>query len=139
MRVQNMNSHINQSMRGFFSHVSFLLALQHGWDLENNISEFWDNVCKEAPEQAMSAYVFLVQKDGSKKEMTRNEVFQAAKGYDSPGLNAYAHAIMRGVNASPKGFFDPTSTVDISMHSGSSDYLFLSDILEYLEVEGLEE
>lgn len=107
--------------RSFFHHVAAEFAIQHGWDFEQDLSEFH----KTSGADLNSPYLKFDLKDGSASAiLSEGDVLEASQGNYTDNFKAFWKLIEFKEDAPDDG------VVFQSMHSGSSDYLTVSEIKE---------
>lgn len=117
---------LNPQLRSFFFHFSMVPVIRAGWDFEGDALEYFDKYCDA------SLVAFNVKNDeGHMEPVTEREILLAGAGEDSPGLRKLMRAWERAM--AKAGNIAPNAVLDVSMHSGSSDYLYAGDVTDYCE------
>lgn len=112
---------LSNKIQGYFGHVTMEFALQHGWDMEKDLSEFY-----ESHKEIDLSSVYLGLSTG--QELTEYDVFKASQGEITPSFAEFWLGITLKDSAPDEG------VVMQSMHSGSSDYLYVRDVKELQEI-----
>lgn len=114
---------ITSKVSCFFFHVASEFAIANGWDFEKDLTEFYTENTELVEKLTNSMYLEL-----SKANVTLTEwdCFQASKGIATESFQEFWNTYAKGL------FHDaPDNAVVIqSMHSGSSDYLYVKDVKE---------
>lgn len=108
----------------FFWHLASETAIRNGWDYEEDFNEFFEKLdSKILDSVAFEAYG---------NQLTERDIYQASNGIASTGFTKFYKTIYE--KCKEKGTSTPlsrkTSLIQQSVHSGSSDYLFFSDLEE---------
>lgn len=116
--------------QSFFHHTAMETAISNGWDFEQDLVQFYEQ--HEDKEKILSGTVWEVK--GC--IVTEEDVLYASKGAITEAMYIMFSTYLKGVY--PASWErSPSPTVLTSMHSGSSDYLFLKDVKELVdEYEG---
>ncbi|QHJ82239.1 MAG: hypothetical protein [Bacteriophage sp.] len=101
----------------FFYHLAAENAIRLDWDFETELSE----VYKDKPEELDKP----VLEHASGDILTERDVLEASKGNVTPSFEVFFTKVYNGVS-----HLDSDMAVLSSMHSGSSDYLYVKDIVE---------
>ena len=107
--------------QSFFHHTAMETAISNGWDFKQDLVEFYEQ--HEDKEKILSRTVWEVK--GC--IVTEEDVLYASKGAITEAMYIMFSTYLAGVKPSSWGIV-PSPTVLVSMHSGSSDYLFLKDV-----------
>lgn len=111
---------LTDSIKAFFAHVTMEFAIRSGWDFQGDLVDFYrDNNIDLSVSYASLA---------SGEDISENDIFQASLGVVTPSFAKFWLAITLKDDAPEDG------VVMQSMHSGSSDYLFISDVKEIQEI-----
>ncbi|URC22454.1 hypothetical protein KAMAJI_00230 [Serratia phage vB_SmaM-Kamaji] len=117
---------LNSHLRSFFSHFSMVPLIRAGWDFESDELEYFDKHCDA------NAVAFNVKNnEGHMEPVMERELLLAGAGEDTPGLRKLMLAWERAM--AKAGGIAPSAVLDVSMHSGSSDYLYAGDVTDYCE------
>ncbi|EJT0117306.1 hypothetical protein NVX19_003571 [Salmonella enterica] len=109
---------LSGKIQGFFGHVTMQFALMKGWDMEQELDEFYKTV------DLTEEYASL----STGETITEGDIFAASCGEVTPSFAAFWNGITLKEDAPDDGVFMQ------SMHSGSSDYLFVKDVREIQEI-----
>ena len=109
---------LSSKIQGYFGHVTMQFALMHGWDLEEELADFYEKVDLNVPFAELGTGEVLLEAD----------IFKASQGDVTPGFAKFWLGITLKDGAPDDG------VVMQSMHSGSSDYLFVKDVKELQEI-----
>jgi len=110
--------------KSFFYHVAIETALRYGWDLEQDLDEFLGGLPKVILNEPVWQVNTLIAHE--------RDVIEASKGVVTEKLYEMFKEFLKGVK--PEAFLiSPSPVVLASMHSGSSDYLYLHDVKELVE------
>lgn len=110
----------------FFTHVAMEFALRNGWDFEANLIDFW-----KGREEELTSICYEVVVTGEYKEqygelvkLTEADILLMSQGkYNQACIDFWTY-----YSKIIKPEVPDNATVLQSMHSGSSDMLFVSDI-----------
>lgn len=110
----------------FFTHVAMEFALRNGWDFEANLVDFW-----KGREEELTSICYEVVVTGEYKEqygelvkLTEADILLMSQGkYNQDCIDFWTY-----YSKIIKPEVPDNATVLQSMHSGSSDMLFVSDI-----------
>ncbi|ECJ3451768.1 hypothetical protein BNKMLPFJ_00122 [Escherichia phage vB_EcoS-26175IV] len=109
---------LSSKVQGYFGHVTMEFAISKGWDFEQDLAEFYKDIDLNVPYMGLS----------TGQEITEGDVFKASQGEVTPGFAKFWLGLTLKEDAPEDG------VVMQSMHSGSSDYLFVSDVKELQEI-----
>lgn len=114
---------INSKVSGFFFHVASEFAIANGWDFEQDLNDFYTENTELAEKLTKSMYLEL---SNHKASISEWDCFQASKGVATESFQEFWNTYAKGL------FHDaPDNAVVLqSMHSGSSDYLYVKDVKE---------
>lgn len=102
----------------FFWHLASETAIRNGWDYKEDFNEFFEKLdSKILDSVAVVAYG---------NWLTERDIYQASNGIASTGFTKFYKTIYEKCKEKDT----KTSIVQQSVHSGSSDYLFFSDLEE---------
>lgn len=101
----------------FFWHLASENAIRIGWDFDSNI----DVAYIGKPEELLKE----VYKTASGLVITEGDVLEASKGNVTPAFEAFFTQVHTNTS-----HLDPDDVILCSMHSGSSEYLYVKDITE---------
>lgn len=126
--IQKLNN-LSSNLKAFYWHKSAEYLLSIGWDMEQDPLEFLD-----ATERTDIAFTIRAAPEGAEPyvvNVAERELVLAATGEDSRGLRELMFSYERAINS--KADVHDSMTCDVSMHSGSSDYLHVRDVRDYCE------
>lgn len=106
------------NVQAFFSHVSMQFALMKGWDMEQDLAEFYKGVDLDEPYASLN----------TGQTITEGDIFEASRGVVTPSFAEFWNGITLKEDAPDDGVFMQ------SMHSGSSDMLFVKDVRHIQEI-----
>lgn len=109
---------LSNKIQGYFGHVTIEFAISKGWDFEQDLAEFYKDIDLNVPYMGLS----------TGQELTEYDVFKASQGEITPSFAEFWLGITLKDNAPDEG------VVMQSMHSGSSDYLYVRDVKELQEI-----
>lgn len=109
---------LSSKIQGYFGHVTMEFAISKGWDFEQDLAEFYKDIDLNVPYMGLS----------TGQEITEADVFKASQGEVTPSFAEFWLGITLKDNAPDEG------VVMQSMHSGSSDYLYVRDVKELQEI-----
>ncbi|QIN99353.1 hypothetical protein HWD21_gp143 [Salmonella phage oldekolle] len=109
---------LSNKIQGYFGHVTIEFAISKGWDFEQDLAEFYKDIDLNVPYMGLS----------TGQEITEADVFKASQGEVTPSFAAFWLGITLKDTAPDEGVFMQ------SMHSGSSDYLYVRDVKELQEI-----
>ncbi|EJB4242348.1 hypothetical protein MT068_001424 [Salmonella enterica] len=109
---------LSSKVQGFFGHVTMQFALMKGWDMEQELDEFYKTIDLDVDYAALS----------TGENVTERDIFKASQGEVTPGFAKFWVAITLKEDAPDDG------VVMQSMHSGSSDMLFVKDVKHIQEI-----
>lgn len=113
---------ININVRSFFFHVASEFAIGQGWDFVQDLTDFYKDNPNLAAKLNESIYV-QIQDSVSLSEW---DVLQASNSVATEGFQQFWLEFAKGLYSTA-----PDNAVILqSMHSGSSDYLYVKDIRE---------
>lgn len=103
----------------FFWHLASETAIRKGWDYEEDFNQFF--------EKLDSSILDSVAFEAYGNQLTERDIYQAANGIASEGFTKFYKTIYEKCKEKDT---KSSSLIQQSMHSGSSDYLFFSDLEE---------
>ncbi|EJO9850561.1 hypothetical protein NVD72_004787 [Salmonella enterica] len=109
---------LSSKVQGYFGHVTMEFAISKGWDFEQDLAEFYKDIDLNVPYMGLS----------TGQEITEGDVFKASQGEVTPSFAAFWLGLTLKEDAPDDGVFMQ------SMHSGSSDYLYVKDVREIQEI-----
>uniref|UniRef100_A0AAU8GKT0 Uncharacterized protein n=1 Tax=Salmonella phage PMBT22 TaxID=3153513 RepID=A0AAU8GKT0_9CAUD len=109
---------LSSKVQGFFAHATAEFAISKGWDFEQELSEFYKDIDMNTPYMALA----------SGQEFSEGDLFKASQGEVTPGFAAFWSGFTIKEEAPDDDVFMQ------SMHSGSSDMLFVKDVRHIQEV-----
>ena len=109
---------LSSKIQGYFGHVTMEFAISKGWDFEQDLAEFYKDIDLNVQYMGLS----------TGQEITEGDVFKASQGEITPSFAEFWLGITLKDNAPDEG------VVMQSMHSGSSDYLYVRDVKELQEI-----
>lgn len=109
---------LSNKIQGYFGHVTIEFAISKGWDFEQDLAEFYKDIDLNVPYMGLS----------TGQGITEADVFKASQGEITPSFAEFWLGITLKDNAPDEG------VVMQSMHSGSSDYLYVRDVKELQEI-----
>lgn len=112
---------LSGKLKRYFHHVTMEFAISKGWDFEQDLAKYYESH-KEI--DLSSAYLGL----STGQELTEYDVFKASQGEITPSFAEFWLGITLKDDAPEDG------VLMSSMHSGSSDYLFVKDVKELQEI-----
>lgn len=127
MQSQFQPTILSTNIKAFFFHVSCEYLLSKGWDLEEDPFDFIEKVEGGLTDK----FCTINHPDGSKYHVTEYEIALAGAGIDTLGLRKYMESYGRAIASNSEA--TPDKMCGASMHSGSSDYLYVRDVTDYLE------
>lgn len=101
----------------FFYHLAAENAIRLGWDYDSDIDVAYIGKPEELDKPVLE--------HASGDILTERDVLEASKGNVTPSFEAFFTKVYNGVS-----HLDSDMAVLSSMHSGSSDYLYVKDIVE---------
>jgi hypothetical protein len=101
----------------FFYHLAAENAIRLGWDFDSDMAVAYIG----KPEELEKPVLVLASGDS----LTEGDVLEASKGIVTPNLEVFFCKLHDDVS-----HLDSDKVVLSSMHSGSSDYLYVKDIIE---------
>lgn len=105
------------SVSSFFNHYSLEFGIRQGWDFEEDYSTF-----VERNKEIYASNEAMKIKEQSFSEL---DIFNASR--DIKGLVPALYSVLSKIAEEHKD--TPDACILQSMHSGSSDYLFVKDLL----------
>lgn len=112
--------------QSFFHHTAMETAIRNGWDFEQNLTEFYNT--HERGSAILGGVVWEIKG----LQVTESDVLCASCGTITHDLYLMFSEYLKGVKTSAWDI-EVSPVVLQSMHSGSSDYLFLKDIKELVD------
>lgn len=109
---------LSSKIKGYFGHVTMEFAISKGWDFEQDLAEFYKDIDLNVQYMGLS----------TGQEITEADVFKASQGEITPSFAEFWLGVTLKDNAPDEG------VVMQSMHSGSSDYLYVRDVKELQEI-----
>ncbi|QXV84388.1 hypothetical protein bas34_0092 [Escherichia phage SelmaRatti] len=109
---------LSSKIQGYFGHVTMEFAISKGWDFEQDLAEFYKDIDLNVPYMGLS----------TGQEITEADVFKASQGEITPSFATFWSGFTIKEEAPDDDVFMQ------SMHSGSSDMLFVKDVRHIQEV-----
>ncbi len=100
----------------FFWHLFSETAIRNGWDFE----EDFDNFVLKMKDEVLDSVAFTAYGN----DLTERDIYSASKGVMTEGFIKFYKTIYDNCKTNKESH----QCVQSSMHSGSSDYLFVSDL-----------
>lgn len=100
----------------FFWHLFSETAIRNGWDVE----EDFDTFVSKMEDSVLDSVAFTAYGN----DLTERDIYEVSKGSATPSFVLF-YKTMYENNASKN---NPNQCIQCSMHSGSSDYLFVEDL-----------
>ena len=107
--------------KGFFWHLFSETAIRNGWDFEEDFNVFVSKMSDET----LDAVAFTAYEN----DITERDIYEASNGVATDSFIKFYKTIYEKC----KDNKETHQCVQSSMHSGSSDYLFVSDLKEMFE------
>lgn len=104
---------LSDRVKGFFHHLTAEYAISLGWDFEEQLADFYSD-------KDLMVAAYSIRSSG--KELTELDIFEASKGNATTSFKDFFIDLL----AKSTHMSDETPLL-VSMHSGSSDYLFVGE------------